>query len=59
MTSFSIDSIFHTCPRARYKDSTLVMQLLRDALTDMTSDLPAEDGEVEQVCFVCCLSFLT
>lgn len=29
----------------RYKDSTLIMQLLRDNLTLWTSDLPEDGGE--------------
>jgi len=30
-----------------YKDSTLIMQLLRDNLTLWTSDMPGEDGETK------------
>jgi len=32
-----------------YKDSTLIMQLLRDNLTLWTSDLPEEGGEQSKV----------
>ncbi|KRX11936.1 14-3-3 protein theta, partial [Trichinella nelsoni] len=31
-----------------YKDSTLIMQLLRDNLTLWTSDTAAEEGEADQ-----------
>merc|ERR1711916_52553 len=34
-----------TLPEDSYKDSTLIMQLLRDNLTLWTSDLQGEDGE--------------
>merc|ERR1712000_269375 len=37
-----------TLPEDSYKDSTLIMQLLRDNLTLWTSDLQGEDGDGEE-----------
>jgi 14-3-3 protein epsilon len=34
-----------TLSEESYKDSTLIMQLLRDNLTLWTSDMPGEDGD--------------
>ncbi len=38
-----------TLSEESYKDSTLIMQLLRDNLTLWTSDLPEDGGTVDAV----------